>query len=49
VRIVNQVHPDHARYVQIEGMTHGFTINDKFNDDLLPTITNWMKVQLAAK
>lgn len=49
VRIVNQVHPDHARYLQIEGMTHGFTIDGKFYDDLLPTVMNWMKEQLEAK
>ena len=49
VRIVNQVHPEHARYLQIEGMTHGFTIDGKFYDELLPTVTNWMKEQLGAK
>ncbi len=48
-RIVNQVHPGHARYLQIDDMTHGFTVNDKFYDDLIPTILNWMKEQLAEK
>jgi pimeloyl-ACP methyl ester carboxylesterase len=46
-RIVNQVHPGHARYLQIEDMTHGFTIHDKYYDDLVPTILNWMKEQLT--
>jgi pimeloyl-ACP methyl ester carboxylesterase len=44
-RTVNQVHPGHARYLQIEEMTHGFTINDKFDEELVPTILNWMKEQ----
>jgi pimeloyl-ACP methyl ester carboxylesterase len=48
-QIVNQVHPGHARYLQIDDMTHGFTINNKFDDDLIPTILTWMKEQLAAK
>jgi hypothetical protein len=43
---VNQVHPGHARYLEIEDMTHGFTVNGKFYDDLVPTILNWMKEQL---
>jgi len=44
---VNRVHPGRARYLEVEGMTHGFTINRKFDDDLIPTILNWMKEQLA--
>jgi pimeloyl-ACP methyl ester carboxylesterase len=44
---VNQVHPGHARYLQIDEMTHGFTINHKFDDDLIPIILTWMKEQLA--
>jgi alpha-beta hydrolase superfamily lysophospholipase len=48
-RIVNQIHPGHARYLQIDDMTHGFTVNDKFRDDLIPTILDWMKEQLASK
>jgi pimeloyl-ACP methyl ester carboxylesterase len=46
VRIVNQVHPGHARYLQIEGMAHDFTIDGKFYDELVPTILKWMKEQL---
>ena len=42
-QIVNQVHPGHARYLQIDGMTHGFTVNNKFYEDLVPTILTWMK------
>jgi len=42
-QIVNQAHPGRARYKEIEGMTHGFTVNGKFYDDLVPTILNWMK------
>lgn len=48
-QIVNQAHPGHARYLQIEGMTHGFTVNGKFHDPLVPIILDWMKEQLAAK
>jgi len=46
-RIVNQVHPGHARYLQIDDMTHGFTVNGKFYEQLIPTILTWMKEQLA--
>jgi pimeloyl-ACP methyl ester carboxylesterase len=48
-RIVNQVHPGHARYLQIDDMTHGFTVNVKFYDELIPTILTWMKEQIAAR
>jgi pimeloyl-ACP methyl ester carboxylesterase len=48
-RIVNQVHPGHARYLQIDDMTHGFNVNEKFYEDLIPTIVNWMKEQLEVK
>ena len=46
-RIVDQVHPGHARYLQIDDMTHGFTVNGKFYEELIPTILTWMKEQLA--
>ena len=46
-RIVNQVHPGHARYLQIDDMTHGFTVNGKFYEELIPTILNWMREQLV--
>jgi pimeloyl-ACP methyl ester carboxylesterase len=48
-QIVNQAHPGQARYLQIEDMTHGFTVNGKFYDPLVPTVLDWMKEQLAAK
>ena len=48
-QIVNQERPGHARYLQIDGMTHGFTVNGKFYDPLIPSILSWIKEQLAAK
>jgi pimeloyl-ACP methyl ester carboxylesterase len=47
-QIVNQVHPGHARCIQIDDMTHGFTIKDKFKEELVPTILGWMKEQIEA-
>jgi pimeloyl-ACP methyl ester carboxylesterase len=44
--IVNQVHPGRARYLEIDGMGHGFTVNHKFYDALVPTVLDWMKQQL---
>jgi pimeloyl-ACP methyl ester carboxylesterase len=48
VRIVNQAHPGRARYLQIDEMTHGFTVNGKFYDGVIQTVLNWMKERLAA-
>jgi pimeloyl-ACP methyl ester carboxylesterase len=45
-RTVNQVHPGNARYEQIEGMTHGFTVDEKFYEPVLPMILDFMKQQL---
>ncbi len=45
-QIVNQVHPGHARYLEVDDMTHGFTVKDKFCEELVPTILKWMKEQL---
>jgi alpha-beta hydrolase superfamily lysophospholipase len=45
-QIVNQVHPGHARYLEIDGMTHGFTVKGKFCEELVPTILKWMREQL---
>lgn len=45
---VNRVHPGRARYVEVDGMTHGFTIDKKFDADVVTTILNWAKDQLAA-
>jgi pimeloyl-ACP methyl ester carboxylesterase len=47
VRMVNQVHPGNARYVQFDDVTHGFTVNGKFYDPVIPTVLEWMKEQLA--
>jgi pimeloyl-ACP methyl ester carboxylesterase len=48
-RIVNQVHPGHARYLEIEGMAHSLTVNGKFYDPILPMVLNWMQEQLSSK
>ena len=45
---VNRVHPGKARYVEVDGMTHGFTVDQKFDADVVTTILNWTKEQLAA-
>jgi alpha-beta hydrolase superfamily lysophospholipase len=42
-QMVNQVHPDNARYLEIDGMTHGFLVHEKFYEQLIPTILNWIK------
>jgi pimeloyl-ACP methyl ester carboxylesterase len=47
-QIVNQTHPGHARYLEIDDMAHGFTVHGKFHDPLIPTILNWIKEQLAS-
>ena len=46
--IVNRVHPDKARYLELEGMSHGFMVEKKFYAELIPTILDWTKRQLAA-
>ncbi|MBV9608866.1 MAG: alpha/beta hydrolase [Acidobacteria bacterium] len=48
-QIVNQSHPGNARYLEIERMEHGFTVDGKFYDPLIPTMLEWMKQQLGAK
>lgn len=45
---VNRAHPGRARYLEIERMTHGFTVDKKFHGDLAPMVLIWMKEQLAA-
>jgi pimeloyl-ACP methyl ester carboxylesterase len=42
-QIVNQKHPGQARYVEIDGMTHGFTINGKFYEELVGIVLGWMR------
>jgi pimeloyl-ACP methyl ester carboxylesterase len=46
--IVNRVHPGKARFLEVEGMSHGFTVEKKFHSELVPTILEWTKQQLAA-
>jgi len=43
VRIVNQVHPGRASYVQFDDMAHGFTVNGKFYDPVISTVLAWMR------
>ena len=38
--------PHCIRYLEIDGMGHGFTVNGKFHDALVPTVLEWMKQQL---
>jgi pimeloyl-ACP methyl ester carboxylesterase len=45
---VNRVHPGRARYLEVDGMTHGFTVDNKFHADVVTVILNWAKEQLAA-
>lgn len=45
---VNRVHPGRASYVEVDGMTHGFTVDKKFDADVVTIILNWAKEQLAA-
>ena len=44
---VNRTHPGNSRFVEVDGMGHDFTIGNKFYDDLVPTILQWMKAQLG--
>lgn len=46
---VNQLHPGRARYVEVPGMGHGFTVNKQFYADLVPTILEWMRAQLPGR
>jgi len=45
---VNQIHPRQARYFQIDKMTHGFNVDGKFYEPVVPLVLDWMKEQLAA-
>jgi pimeloyl-ACP methyl ester carboxylesterase len=46
--IVNRVHPGTARYLELQGMSHGFIVENKFYAEIVPTILDWTKQQLAA-
>jgi pimeloyl-ACP methyl ester carboxylesterase len=43
--IVNRVHPGKARYVEVDGMTHGFEVDKKFAADVVRLILDWTKEQ----
>lgn len=43
--IVNRSHPGKARYVEVDGMTHGFEIDKKFAADAVRLILDWSKEQ----
>ena len=45
--IVNQVHPGHARYWEVENMAHDFTVGMKFDAEVVATVLSWMKEQMA--
>jgi pimeloyl-ACP methyl ester carboxylesterase len=47
--IVNQAHPGRARYLEVEEMTHGFTVRGDFYGPLVPAVLNWMAEQLKSK
>ena len=38
--------PGQARYLEIDGMGHGFTVDGKFHADLVPLVLGWLKEQL---
>jgi pimeloyl-ACP methyl ester carboxylesterase len=47
--IVNHERPGTARYMEIEGMAHGMTVNGRFPDEIFTTTLNWLNSQLAPK
>ncbi len=47
VEIVNRVHPREARYVEIDGMTHSFEVEKKFQPEVVKLILDWTREQLA--
>jgi pimeloyl-ACP methyl ester carboxylesterase len=46
---VNVTYPGHARFVDVPGMGHGFTVDKKFHAELVPLILNWMKEALHTR
>jgi pimeloyl-ACP methyl ester carboxylesterase len=46
---VNQSHTGHARYLEVDGMDHGFKVQGAFYGDLVPTVLHWMAEQLQSK
>jgi pimeloyl-ACP methyl ester carboxylesterase len=45
---VNRLHPGRARYLEIEGMTHGFSVRGRFHADIVRILLDWMQEQLPA-
>jgi uncharacterized protein len=45
--IVNRTHPGRARYVEVDGMTHGFTVDKEFHAQVVSIILDWAREQLA--
>ncbi|HVH73215.1 MAG TPA: alpha/beta hydrolase [Candidatus Dormibacteraeota bacterium] len=45
---VNRVHAGKARYLELDGMTHGFTVDKKFHSEVVSEILKWAQEQLAA-
>jgi hypothetical protein len=47
--IVNLAHRGRARFVEVPGMGHDFTVHMKFHVELIPLILDWMKEALHAR
>jgi len=47
-QIVNQAHPGHARYLEVDNMAHDLTVNQKFDEPLAAEIISWMNRQLGS-
>lgn len=45
---VNATHPGQARYLEMDGMSHGFMAGGKFDEAVARQIIDWMKEQVAA-
>ena len=45
-QIVNQKRPQQARYIEVEGMTHGLTVNGNFHNPLVGLVLNWIKERM---
>lgn len=46
--IVNRVHLGKARYVEVEGMTHGFDVDKNFHAEVVKLILDWVKATLPS-
>jgi uncharacterized protein len=45
--IVSRAHPGKARYVEVDGMTHGFEVEKKFQAGVIQLILDWSKESLG--